>query len=237
MKIYGLHTCEEAIKSNRYRINKVYLIKKNKEYPRIITELNNIIYLDKKQFDSLFECSVVHQGVAMEVELHDSPVISDLKNINKDYTVAMLDNITDPHNLGAIIRSAAVFGIKGIILHNRSSCKLSGIAAKAASGGLEHVDIYTVSNLSNTIRDLKNYGFWIYALCESGNKYLHEVDLTGKTCVILGSEGSGIRRLQKENADFILKLPTTKYFSTLNVSNAAAVTFYEIARQHDFNMK
>ena len=235
MKIYGLHTCEEAIKSNRYRVIKVYLLK-NKEYPKIITELSNILYLDKKQFDTLFEYSVVHQGIAMEVELHNTPVLSELKNVKKDYTIAMLDNITDPHNLGAIIRSAAVFGIKGIIIHNRSSCKLSGTAAKAASGGLEHVDVYTVSNLSNTIRDLKEYGFWIYALCESGDKYLHEVDLTGKTCVILGSEGSGIRRLQKEKADLVLKLPTTNRFSTLNVSNAAAVTFYEIDRQYGFNI-
>ncbi len=236
MKIYGLHTCCEAIKSERYKINKVYLIK-NKKYPDIVITLSNIVYLDKKQFDSLFEYSVVHQGIAMDVELHSTPTLSDLKNVGKDYTVAMLDNVTDPHNLGAIIRSAAVFGIKGIIIHDRSSCKISGIVAKTASGGLEHVRIYTVSNLSNAIRDLKEYGFWIYALCESGNKYLHELDVTGKTCLILGSEGDGIRRLQKENADFTVKLPTTNNFSTLNVSNAAAVTFYEVSRQYGFNIK
>ena len=235
MKIYGLHTCQEAIQSNRYRINKIYLMK-NKKYPDIFTKLSNITYLDKKQFDSLFEYTIVHQGIAMDVELYNTPTLADLKNTDKNYTIAMLDNVTDPHNLGAIIRSAAVFGIKGIIIHDRSSCKVSGIAAKTASGGLEHVNIYTVSNLSNAIRDLKEYGFWIYALCESGNKYLHELDVTGKTCLILGSEGSGIRRLQKENADFIVKLPTTSNFSTLNVSNAAAVTFYEVARQYGFNI-
>lgn len=234
MKIYGLHTCQEAIQENRYKINKIYLMK-NKKYPDIIIKQKNIIYLDKKQFDELFEYQVVHQGIAMEVELYNTHTISDLKNVEDDYIVAMLDNVTDPHNLGAIIRSAAVFGIKGIIIHDRGSCKISGTVAKTASGGLEHVQIYTVTNLSNTIRDLKEYGFWIYALCESGNKYLHEVDITGKTCLILGSEGAGIRRLQKENADFIVKLPTTNKFSTLNVSNAAAVTFYEVARQYGFN--
>ncbi|MBQ9441015.1 MAG: 23S rRNA (guanosine(2251)-2'-O)-methyltransferase RlmB [Alphaproteobacteria bacterium] len=235
MKIYGLHTCQEAIQSNRYKINRVYLMK-SKDYSKIINSLNNIVYLDKKQFDSLFDYPVVHQGIAMDVELHNVPTISNLKGVNKNYIVAILDNITDPHNLGAIIRSAAVFGVKGIIIHNRSSCKISGTVAKAASGGLEHVDIYTVSNLSNAIRDLKEYGFWIYALCESGDKYLNEVDMKGKACLILGSECSGIRRLQKENADFILKIPTINAFSTLNVSNAAAITFYEVARQYGFNI-
>ena len=235
MKIYGLHTCQEAIQSNRYRVNKIYLIK-NKKYPEFVNKLSNINYLDKKQFDNLFEYPVVHQGIAMEVELYNTPVLSDLKNVEGNYTVAMLDNVTDPHNLGAIIRSSAVFGIKGIIIHDRSSCKVSGIAAKTASGGLEYVNIYTVSNLSNAIRDLKNYGFWIYALCESGDKYLHELNITGKTCLILGSEGSGIRRLQKENADFLVKIPTVNKFSTLNVSNAAAVTFYEVAKNYNFNI-
>ena len=154
MKIYGLHTCKEAIQSNRYRINKVYLIK-NKKYPDVINKLSNVIYLDKKQFDLLFDYTVVHQGIAMDVKLYNTPTLSDLKNVGNQYTVAMLDNVTDPHNLGAIIRSAAVFGIKGIIIHDRSSCKVSGIAAKTASGGLEYVNIYTVSNLSNAIRDLK----------------------------------------------------------------------------------
>lgn len=235
MKIYGLHTCKEAILSKRYRINKVYLIK-NKKYPDIVSNMSNIVYLDKKQFDSLLGYQVVHQGIVMEVDLYSTPTLSDLKEVCDNYTVAMLDNVTDPHNLGAIIRSAAVFGIKGIILHDRSSCKISGIVAKTASGGLEHVNIYTVSNLSNAIRDLKEYGFWIYALCESGDKYLHELDITGKTCLILGAEGSGIRRLQKENADFTVKLPTVNNFSTLNVSNAAAVTFYEVFKQYGFNI-
>lgn len=230
MKIYGLHTCQEAIRSNRYRVNRVYLMK-NKKYPEFINKFNSITYLDKKQFDELFEYPVVHQGIAMEVELYNTPVLGDLKNVDGNYTIAMLDNITDPHNLGSIIRSAAVFGIKGIIIHDRSSCKVSGVVAKTASGGLEYVSIYTVSNLSNAIRDLKKYGFWIYALCESGDKYLHELKITGKTCLIFGAEGNGIRRLQKENADFLVKIQTINKFSTLNVSNAAAVAFYEVARQ------
>lgn len=235
MKLYGLHTCQEAIRANRYIISRVYLIK-NKRYPEFVNKLNNITYLDKKQFDALFEYQVVHQGIVIEAELYNTPLLSDLKNVHDNYTIAMLDNITDPHNLGAIIRSAAVFGIKGIIMHDRSSCKVSGIVAKTASGGLEHVNIYTVSNLSNAIRDLKEYGFWIYALCESGDKYLHELDINGKTCLILGSEGNGIRRLQKENADFLVKIQTINKFSTLNVSNAAAVTFYEVARKYNFNI-
>ena len=122
MKIYGLHTCQEAIQENRYRIKKIYLVK-NKNYPDVITRQSNIVYLDKKQFEELFEYQVVHQGIAMEVELYNTNTISDLQNTGDNYIIAMLDNVTDPHNLGAVIRSAAVFGIKGIIIHDKSASK------------------------------------------------------------------------------------------------------------------
>ena len=252
--IYGLHTCKAALNSNKYIVKTVYLLK-GKRYPEWVLQYKNVIkYLGS--FNSLFNTKIVHQGIAIEIQslsssnnlkknsnLKDLDLMNlgsmnldsmnlDLKNLRDiNEAIAILDNVTDPHNVGAIIRSAAVFGIKAIIMQNRNSCKISGIVAKTASGGLEHVDIYNVTNLSTAIKELKKYGFWIISLAESGDKYLHELDLKGKICLILGSEGKGIRRLQLENSDFIAKLPSTKNFSTLNVSNAAAISFYEVYRQ------
>ena len=234
--IYGIHTCKEALNSGGVVVNKVYLLKNNKQdisWLQVIN-YNCVIYLNRSGFNNLFSTRVVHQGVAMEVTINCNNSLIELKNIDSNYTIAMLDNVTDPHNVGAIIRSAAVFGVKAIIIHNRSSCKISGVVAKTASGGLAHVKIFSVNNLANAIRELKKYGFWIVSLCESGNVYLHEINLKGKICLILGAEGKGIRRLQKEQSDFIVKLPTTSYFSTLNVSATAAISFYEVAHQNGF---
>jgi 23S rRNA (guanosine2251-2'-O)-methyltransferase len=142
----------------------------------------------------------------------------------------MLDGVTDPNNLGAIIRSAAAFGIYGIIISERSSCKITGVVAKAASGGLEFINLYVVKNLSQAIERLKDYGFWIIAMTEKGSKSIQEIDSTGKNCLILGAEGAGIRRLQLEKSDIQARICTSPQFPTLNVSNAAAVIFSTISR-------
>lgn len=223
--IYGTHACYSALSNPDIKIIKIYLVK-NKTYQHNITNRKNVVFLEDLNY--LFkDKNTVHQNIAMEIEmnLHEFQP----ENLNK---IAILDNITDPHNFGAIIRSAAAFNIQAIITHDRSSCKLSGTVFKSASGGINFVKVHYVKNLANIIKKLKECGFWITALCEQTDKFLHEIDLTGKTCLILGAEGSGIRQLQIRNADFIAKIPTGESFSTLNVSNAAAIAFYEIFRQN-----
>jgi 23S rRNA (guanosine2251-2'-O)-methyltransferase len=143
--------------------------------------------------------------------------------------------VTDPHNVGAIIRSAAVFGIDAIAMPKNSSAKESAIMAKSASGALDIIPICYVSNISNIIKELKDLHFWIYCLSENGDKDINSCDLKGKTAIILGAEGSGARRLTIESSDFLVKLPSFSNFSTLNVSNAAAITFYEIYNQQNTN--
>ncbi len=234
--ICGIHSCYEAINTNNTKILRVYLIE-DKKYPEWVDKINkNVVrFVTKEYLDRLVKNNdIAHQGIVIEMLSNSFRTISDLKK--NDGSIAILDNVTDPHNVGAIIRSAAVFGIKAIIVHNRSACKISETVIKTSSGGLSHVKIYPVSNIATTIKELKSYGFWIVSLSEKGDKYLHEIDLRGKICVILGAEGSGIRRLQLENSDFIAKIPTASYFSTLNVSNAASITFYEIARQNNFKI-
>jgi 23S rRNA (guanosine2251-2'-O)-methyltransferase len=175
----------------------------------------------------------VHQGVAAEVA--DNLYYCDITDFSatpENCGIAILDGVTDPHNFGAIIRTAAAFGLSGIIVSERSSCRINGTVAKAASGGMEHLSICVVKNIASAIDRLKEYGFWIFAVCESGKQSINEVSLKGKTCLILGAEGAGIRHLQKEKSDFIVRLSTSNKFPTLNVSNAAAIAFYELSKQN-----
>ena len=133
--------------------------------------------------------------------------------------------------IGAILRSAAVFGAKAVIMTERHAPKESGVLAKSASGALEVVPMSIVSNLAHALRELKELGFWCIGFAESGKKTLCELDLKGKTALIFGGEGDGMRRLTQDLCDFTVRLPCEESFSTLNVSNAAAVGLYEVYKQ------
>jgi 23S rRNA (guanosine2251-2'-O)-methyltransferase len=175
-----------------------------------------------------------HQGIVIKIKDITSRDISALSDTPPNCAVAMLDEVTDPHNVGAIIRTAAAFGSAGVILSERSSCSVNSSVIKSASGGTEVVPTYVVSNLAQAIEKLKTYGFWIVSFSEAGSVFLYELDLTGKVCMVFGSEGSGIRKRQLDNSDFVSKLPTNPDFTTLNVSTTAAIAFYEVARQNGF---
>lgn len=233
MIIYGIHACRSVLDSGK-PISKIYLQKRKSIPEWIKTSSAKLVVLDSIEFEKMLPKHSVHQGIAMEVEDIKYSDITDLQNVPLNCSVAILDGVTDPHNMGAIIRTAATFGIKAIIISDKASCKITGTVAKAASGGIEHVSIIVVKNLSQAIEKLKTFGFWIISFCERGNQFLHEIDLKGKTCLIFGSEGDGIRRLQKKNSDFVVKLPTKPNFPTLNVSASAAVAFYEVAKQNNF---
>lgn len=235
MIIYGIHSCENAVSSGKRRINRVY-IQNGKLIPQWIGKQHKVTFLEEHDIKKIVPKDAVHQGIILDIDdMSYYSDITDLQASPKNCCVAILDGVTDPHNLGAVIRTAAAFGINGIIISEKSSCKVNGTVVKSASGGIEHVMIYVVKNLAASIEKLQEYGFWVVSFCERGEKYLHEVDLKGRTCLVFGAEGNGIRRLQKEKSDFIVKLPTKENFPTLNVSNAAAIAFYETAKQNSFN--
>jgi 23S rRNA (guanosine2251-2'-O)-methyltransferase len=188
--------------------------------------------VDRKNLENRLSPGSVHQGIALSV--HPLPnfsldLLGDFQDQNQ--RVVVLDHVNDPHNVGAILRSAAVFGAKAVIMTERHAPKESGVLAKSASGALEIVPMCVINNLAHALRELKELGFWCIGFAESGKKTLAELDLKGKTALIFGGEGDGMRRLTQDLCDFTVRLPSEESFSTLNVSNAAAVGLYEVYRQ------
>ncbi|WP_114395029.1 23S rRNA (guanosine(2251)-2'-O)-methyltransferase RlmB [Oleisolibacter albus] len=190
--------------------------------------------VEKEDLERMLPPGAVHQGVALDCAPLPEVAIEDIiiaTSGDPQAMVVVLDQVTDPHNVGAIIRSAAAFGAKAVIVQDRHAPPLTGTLAKTASGGVEVVPLVRVTNLARAIDDLKQASFWTVGLAESGERHLHQVDLSGRSALVLGSEGDGLRRLTGERCDEIAKLPTGGPVGALNVSNAAAVALYEVARR------
>jgi len=166
----------------------------------------------------------------MEVAPLAESSLANLRHIDIGILI-VLDQVTDPHNVGAIIRTAKALGALGIIMTERNAPPLSGVLAKAASGALELLPIWKVTNLARTLDELKKDGFWTVGLDERAPKFLSKADLPPKLALLMGAEGEGLRRLTQEKCDFIAKLPTDPNFSTLNVSIATALALYELVRE------
>ncbi|SMH54010.1 23S rRNA (guanosine(2251)-2'-O)-methyltransferase RlmB [Azospirillum agricola] len=189
--------------------------------------------VDKTELDRLMPPGAVHQGVAADVAPLPDVGIDDLCNElagESQAVIVVLDQVTDPHNVGAILRSAAAFGARAVVVTERHAPETTGVLAKSASGALEAVPLVRVTNLARSLAELQQAGFWSVGLAESGKGTLAQLDLTGKTVLVMGAEGSGLRRLTMERCDVIARLPTGGPVGSLNVSNAAAVALYEVAR-------
>jgi 23S rRNA (guanosine2251-2'-O)-methyltransferase len=228
--MYGWHACNAALSNPARKIEKILLDKR--QDPKKV-QLNRKIpfeAVDVKIIEQKVGKEAVHQGIAMCVHELVPEDISILEQ-DKPMLVVILDQITDPHNMGAIWRSCAVFGAVGVIATERNSAPESGVLAKAASGALEVVPRIEVKNLATSIAELKELGFWIYGFSEHAKDTLQNFSFAKKTVLVFGNEGDGMRSLTMKNCDQTLQLPTSKDFQTLNVSNAAAVALYEVFRQ------
>jgi len=189
--------------------------------------------MNRDSIAKLLPPGAVHQGVALLAktlkpwQLED--VIAHL-GATERAVVVVLDQVTDPHNIGAILRSAAAFGAVAVVLPDRNAPEISGTLAKSASGAVEHVPLVRVVNLNQTLDLLKKAGFWSVGLAGEAEQTLSSHNLTGRVALVLGSEGDGLRRLTREACDLLARLPTQGPIASLNVSNAAAIALYELAR-------
>lgn len=227
--LYGVHAVKSALVNSKRVHKQLYVTAELKDEYAAYSKILRIV--TKKEIEKLLPHDAVHQGVVLETTPLPNVHIKDLPLDQDPCLLLAFDQVTDPHNVGAILRSAACFNVSGVIHTDRNSPAESGVLAKSACGALDLIPFSRVTNLARTLDDLKQQGFWIVGLSEHGKTALHQVDLPKKVVLVIGAEGAGMRRLITETCDYLTQLPTNPQFPTLNASNAAAVALYEIQQQ------
>ncbi|MGA2641107.1 MAG: 23S rRNA (guanosine(2251)-2'-O)-methyltransferase RlmB [Spirochaetia bacterium] len=238
--VYGFHSIEEALRKGAgtgtllisrqsARISQVRQLAERKGVPVSEVEDAELTRL----------CgSEAHRGVLLAMERPSSSQRSSLKHHMKDLEgekslVLVLDGITDPQNLGAILRSADQFGVQLVIIPSRRSAQENQTVSKVSSGASEYVPLAVVPNVASALEILKENGFWIFGADAEG-KSTDSLDLKGKVCIVLGSEGSGMHRLVREKCDFLVSIPASGHVDSFNVSVAAGILMFEARRQQGF---
>lgn len=229
--MYGKHSCLAAINNPKRKIYNIFVTSGfANEHQNLLTNLKYEI-LSNNELYAMVGSDATHQGIIIKTQALEAKNLKNLTSDKVDAKFLILDQINDPHNLGAIIRSAAAFGIDGIIMPQDNSPKEGAVIAKSACGMLEKVDLYNVVNLTTTIKQLKEDGFWVIGMSADAKDDISSADLTGKIALVLGAEGKGMRRLTQENCDLLVKIPINPEAESINVSNAAAIACYEARRQ------
>jgi 23S rRNA (guanosine2251-2'-O)-methyltransferase len=223
--LYGWHTVVAALGNPHRTIVKLMLTEnaaRRLAEETIETRIEPEI-VRPGEIDRLLSPDAVHQGLYAEVEPLPAPGIA---NLRRDGIVIVLDQVTDPHNVGAILRSAAAFAVTAIITTARHSPEVTGVLAKAASGALELVPFVTIQNLARGIEELKDRGFLTVGLDSAGESNLGDLPLTAPLALVLGAEGKGLRQLTRATCDHVARLDLPGDIKSLNVSNAAALSLY-----------
>ena len=236
--VVGKNPVMEALRSGQ-EIDKLLILKDNTDHVlKKITDMakkqNIIIHsVEKARLEYLAD-GQVHQGIVALMAPFPYSNLQDILNHAKakgrDPFIVILDHLTDPHNLGAIIRSANICGADGVIIPNRRSASLTAVSVKASSGAVSHTPIVKVTNLSQTIDELKKKGFWIMSTDMKGNPY-YKADYKGSLAIVIGNEGSGISEKVKKQCDFSVSIPVHGEIESFNASAAAAIIFAEAAKQ------
>ena len=236
--IAGKHAVTEALKNPNRKVLKVFLTEDskktlNKENQNLqLLKNTKLLYKTKKELDRL--CSneeISHQGLVAEIEHKEEIELKDFlkdKENKKNIRLVVLEDVTDPRNIGSIIRSAASFNIDGIIVKERSFPSESKLLYKSASGCMEHINIFEVSNISTTLKHLKENNFWVCGFDKNSEKSFDKHDWEGNNVLLFGSEGYGLKYQTVKNSDFLLKIDINKNVESLNISNSAAVVFHYI---------
>jgi len=230
IRLFGLHAVEAALNNENRAINKL-MMTENAEHKLASLVAKRGVSPERvtpRDLDRLLGPDTVHQGVMLETEPLEEPELIDLAETaaGGGGPVILLDQVTDPHNVGAVLRSAAVFGAAGVVMTRRNSPPLNGTLAKSASGALELVPVVLAQNLSGALNDLRDAGFTILALDGEADTLLEDEPLTGPVALVFGAEGKGLRELTRKTSDRLVKIATGGSLNSLNVSNAAAIALH-----------
>ena len=238
-QVEGRNSVRELLKSGR-DINKLIIQKGEKhgsilEIIKIAKERKIVITQEEKHKLDKMSQTNNHQGVIALVPPYDyceiEDILDDAKTKNEKPFILLLDEIEDPHNLGSIIRTAVCAGVNGIIIPKRRSASVNSTVFKTSAGAVEYMKIARVNNLTNAIKTLKENDIWIYGTDVEATRYYNEEKYTGGTCIVIGNEGKGMKKIIKDNCDYLIKIPMKDKINSLNASVSAGIVMYEVVNQ------
>jgi 23S rRNA (guanosine2251-2'-O)-methyltransferase len=236
VRLFGIHAVEAALRNPRRTIRRVLA---TENAARRLAEILSARKLEPepaspRDLDNMLGADTVHQGVLLEAEHLPEPSLDDIaQRAEAGGPLIILDHVTDPHNVGAILRSAAAFGAAGLVMTRRHSPPLGGALAKSASGALDLVPILLVQNLARTLLDLKSCGFVVLGLDGAADARLEDEAFSTRAAIVLGAEGKGLRELTGETCDRLVRISTPGTLASLNVSNAAAIALHVAASKRE----
>ena len=234
--IVGKHAVTEALKNPKRKVLRVFLTeeaKKNihrKNQTKNLLENVKVYFKSKKELDKYSSKEqLMHNGYVAEIEHLDQPDLKEFIKNKNNLTFVCLDEVTDPRNIGSLIRSAASFKIDGLIIKERHFPSDSKLMYKSASGCMEHLNIFEVSNINSTLKNLREKNFWVYGFDVSGKKDFTDIKWEGNNILLFGSEGFGMRQHTGKYADFLVKINMNDEIESLNISNSAAIVFHHLS--------
>ena len=234
--IVGQHAVIEALKNPKRKVLRVFLTEESKKSIHRKNPKKNLLedikvnFKTKKELDKYStKENLLHQGYVAEIEHLEKLSLKKFIENKNDITFACLDGVSDPRNIGSLIRSAASFNIDGIIIKERHFPHESKLMYKSASGAMEYVNIFEVSNINSTLKNLKNKNFWVYGFDGNADKNFTEIEWKGNNILLFGSEGSGMHEHTSKYADFLVKIDINKKIESLNISNSAAIVFHHLS--------
>lgn len=229
VQLYGVHAVEAALRNPARTVLKL-MMTDNAEHRLAAAVAERGLTPQRttpRELDRILGADTVHQGVMLEAEQLTEPSLDEVaERAVADGPLILLDQVTDPHNVGAVLRSAAVFGASAVIMTRRNSPPLNGTLAKSASGALELVPVLLAQNLARTLAELKDRGFVTLGLDGNAETLIEDEPMTGPVALVLGAEGKGLRHLTRETCDRLVRIGTCGAIASLNVSNAAAVALH-----------
>jgi len=234
--IIGQHAVIEALRNPKRKVLRVFLTEESKKNIHKKSPNKNLLnevkvyFKTKKELDKYSTReNLQHQGYVAEVEHIQKPILKEYIKEKNDITLICLDGVTDPRNIGSLIRSAASFNIDGVIIKERNFPSESKLMYKAASGAIEYINIFEVSNINSTLKNLKEKNFWVYGFDGDGKKNFTDIEWKGNNILLFGSEGSGMHKHTSKYADFLVKIEINEKIESLNISNSAAIVFHHLS--------